>query len=166
MRFPSQHRGPRRLRWQLGLSHLAFFVGLRVNELVMERTRKAGFTHVRESHGYVIQHLIASARTITELAELMDVTQQAASKIVAELLHIGILEAIPAKDRRTKRIRLSREGWRCVRLGRRARTQIDNGLVRAVGRKSYNNAKSALMTCLRALGDVERIRSRRIRAPR
>lgn len=151
---------------QLELSHLAFFVGLRVNELVMERTAKAGFTDVRESHGYVIQHLIESERTITELARRMDITQQAASKIVAELIHIGILEAIPTKDRRTKRIRLSQEGWRCVRLGRRARTQIDSRLVRAAGRKRYENAKSTLLTCLRALGDVERIWSRRVRAPR
>ena len=151
---------------QLELSHLAFFLGLRVNELVMERTAKAGFTRVRESHGYVIQHLIESERTITELARRMDITQQAASKIVAELIDIGILKAIPANDRRTKRIRLSQQGWRCVRLGRRARTQIDSRLVRAAGKESYENAKSTLLTCLRALGGVERIRSRRIRAPR
>jgi DNA-binding MarR family transcriptional regulator len=151
---------------QLDLAYVAFFLGLRVNEMVIDRTLKEGFTGVRESHGYVIQHLVESERTITELAKRMDITQQAASKIVAELIDIGILEAIPAKDRRAKRIRLSQEGWRCVRLGRRTRTRIDKLLVRAAGRKSYENAKSTLLTCLRALGGVERIRSRRIRAPR
>jgi DNA-binding MarR family transcriptional regulator len=151
---------------QLDLPHLASFLGLRVNELVMERTLKAGFTGVRESHGYVVQHLIESERTITELARRMEVTQQAASKIVAELIHLGIVQAIPAKDRRAKRIRLSQRGWRCVQLGRRARTRIGNLLIRAAGRKSYENAKSTLLTCLRALGGIERIRSRRIRAPR
>jgi DNA-binding MarR family transcriptional regulator len=151
---------------QLDLAYVAFFLGLRVNEMVMDRTLKGGFTRVRESHGYVIQHLVESERTITELAKRMDVTQQAASKIVAELIDIGILEATPAKDQRAKRIRLSQGGWRCVRLGRRARTRIDKLLVRAAGRKCYENAKSTLLTCLRALGGVERIRSRRIRAPR
>ena len=151
---------------QLDLSHLAFFLGLRVNELVMERTLKAGFIGVRESHGYVIQHLIESERTITELARRMEVTQQAASKMVAELIRLGIVEAISAKDRRAKRIRLSQRGWQCVQLGRRARTRIDNVLIRAAGRKSYENAKSALLTYLQALGGIERIHSRRIRAPR
>lgn len=151
---------------QLELSHLAFFLGLRVNELVMERIASGGFTRVRESHGYVIQHLIESDRTITELAKRMDITQQAASKIVAELIHIGVLKTIPANDRRTKRIGLSQQGWRCVWLGRRARTQIDSRLVRIAGKESYEQAKSTLLTCLQALGGVERIRSRRIRAPR
>jgi len=151
---------------QLDLAYLAFFLGLRVNEMVIDRTLKAGFTGIRESHGYVIQHLVESERTITELAKRMDITQQAASKIVAELIGLGVLEALPAKDKRAKRIRLSQEGWRCVRLGRRARTRIDKLLVRAAGRKRYENAKSTLLTCLRALGGVERIRSRRIRAPR
>jgi DNA-binding MarR family transcriptional regulator len=151
---------------QLDLAYLALFLGLRVNELVMERTLKEGFTGVRESHGYVVQHLIESDRTITELAKRMEVTQQAASKIVAELIHIGILEATRGKDRRAKRIRLSQQGWRCVRLGRRARARIDNLLIRTVGRKSYKNAKSTLLTCLRALGGIERICSRRIRPPR
>jgi DNA-binding MarR family transcriptional regulator len=151
---------------QLDLSHLAFFLGLRVNELVMERTFKAGFTGVRESHGYVIQHLIESERTITELARRMEVTQQAASKMVAELIHLGIVEAIPGKDRRARRICLSQRGWHCVQFGRRARTRIDNLLIHAAGGKSYENAKSTLLTCLRALGGIERIGSRRIRTPR
>ena len=55
-----------------------------MNDVVMERTLKAGFRGVRESHGYVIQHLIESERTITELAKRMEITQQATSKIVAE----------------------------------------------------------------------------------
>ena len=151
---------------QLDLPHLAFFLGLRVNELVMARTLKAGFTGVRQSHGYLVQHLIESDRTITELARRMEVTQQAASKTVAELIRLRVVEAVPAKDRRTKRIRLSRRGWECVQLGRRTRTQIAARLIHAAGRRSYENAKSTLLTCLRALGGVERISSRRIRAPR
>ena len=151
---------------QLDLPYLAFFLGLRVNELVMARTSKGGFTGVRESHGYTIQHLIESDRTITELAKRMQVTQQAASKIIAELVRLGIVEAAPAKDKRTKRIRLSQRGWECVQLGRRTRAQIAGHLIRAAGRRSYERAKSTLLNCLQALGGIERIRSRLIRTPR
>jgi DNA-binding MarR family transcriptional regulator len=151
---------------QLDLAYLALFLGLRVNELVMERMAGAGFRGVRESHGYLIQHLIAVDRSITELARRMNVTQQAASKAVAELIGLKILEAAPAKDRRAKSIRLSERGWQSVRLGRRARAKIDELLVTATGEKDYQRAKSILLTCLRALGGVERIRSRRVRRPR
>jgi DNA-binding MarR family transcriptional regulator len=150
----------------LDLAYLAFFLGLRVNELVMGRMTTAGFKGVRESHGYLIQHLIESERSITDLAKRMDVTQQAASKVVAELIGLGILEAAPARDRRAKRIRLSQRGWDCVRLGRRARAQIDRRLVSEAGAKDYEIARSILVTYLRALGGMDRIRLRRVRAPR
>jgi DNA-binding MarR family transcriptional regulator len=150
----------------LDLGYLAFFLGLRVNALVMKRYRRAGFKGVRESHGYLVQHLIEADRSITELARRMNVTQQAASKTVAELVSQGILEARPAKDRRAKRIGLSPRGRDCVHFGRRARKNLENSLVTAAGRKNYEQAKSVLWTCLEALGGVGEIRSRRIRMPR
>ena len=150
---------------ELDLAYLAFFLGLRVNELVMERMLKAGFAGVRESHGYLIQHLIDAERSITELAKRMAVTQQAASKSVAELIGLGIVEAVAGADRRAKRIRLSRRGWRMVRLGGRIRKQIDRRIVGAAGKKNYARAKSSLLTCLEALSGLERIGSRQVPAP-
>jgi DNA-binding MarR family transcriptional regulator len=150
----------------LDLGYLGFFLGLRVNELVMDRMAAAGFENVRESHGFVIQHLIDADRTITELAERMAVTQQAASKVVAELVDLGVLVASPGEDRRAKRIRLSRRGWEAVRLGRRARRQIEARLAKAVGARGYAAARATIARCLDTLGGVERIRARRIRSPR
>ena len=76
------------------LGYLAFFLGQRVNELVVGRLMRAGFKQSRESHGYVVQHLIERDRSISELARRMGVTQQAASKITAaEMIRLGILEA-------------------------------------------------------------------------
>lgn len=151
---------------KLDLGHLALFTGQRINELVIAQMVKAGFKNVRESHGYLIQHLIESERSITELARRMEVTQQAVSKSVAELVRFGILEVATAKDRRAKRIRLSLRGWQSVRQARKTRSQIDMRLAKALGNNEYRRAKTALLTCLDALGGVERIRSRRVRAPR
>jgi DNA-binding MarR family transcriptional regulator len=150
---------------QLDLGYLGLFLGLRVNELVTTRMARAGFSRVRESHGYVIQHLVESERSITELAERMEVTQQAASKVVAELTRLGILEVAHTQDRRSKRIRLSRRGWQAVQMARRIRRQIESGLIRKIGEESYAAGKSILSTCLEALGGIERIHSRRIRQP-
>jgi DNA-binding MarR family transcriptional regulator len=149
----------------LELAYLAFFVGLRVNELVMQRAAKAGFHDVRERHGFVIQHLIEADRTVTELARSMGVTQQAGSKAVAELLKIGLVETGDAKDRRAKHVRLSERGWTCVRLGRRLRSEIDARLVSAVGKPAYQRTRLTLLKCLEVLGGLESIRGRRIREP-
>jgi hypothetical protein len=96
-----------------------------------------------------------------------DAAIQKLQKYRGVIAHPGIrwVEAIPLKGRRAKRIRLSQRGWRCVQLGRRARTRISKLLIRAGGQKNYENAKSTLLTCLRALGGIERIRSRRNRPP-
>jgi len=94
------------------------------------------------------------------------VTQQAASKVVAELIKLGAIETSVAAvkhDRRTKRIRLSRRGWRAVKLARRVRAQIEKRLVKAVGVTRYDEAKRILLRGLDELGGMERIQSRRIR---
>lgn len=150
---------------QLDLGYAALFVGLRVNELVMERLKRGGFENVRESHGYVIQHLIGGERSITELARRMEVTQQAASKAVAQLVELGILEAAAGADRRSKRIRLSARGWESVRRGREIRRRIEGRLRGSIGERRYSRAKETLLACLGELGGLTRIRSRRVRMP-
>ena len=151
---------------QLDLAYLAFFLGRRVNELVVHRLQQAGFTNVRESHGYVIQYLIGGERSITDLSRRMGVTQQAASKTVADMIRQGVLEATPAADRRTKTIRISKRGWESVQFARRARTRIDSRLATMMSAESHERTKASLIRCIRALGGVKQIRSRRVREPR
>jgi DNA-binding MarR family transcriptional regulator len=149
----------------LDLGYLALFTGMRVNEIVVRRLKKGGKGEVRESHGYVIQHLIESERSITELARRMEVTQQAASKSVAELVRLGMLEAAVGSDKRSKVIRLSRRGWEGVKAARREREQIDSRLRKVLGKRDYGRVKEGLEVCLKELGGVARIQSRRIREP-
>lgn len=149
----------------LDAGHLSMFVGLRVNELVMGQMRRAGFRKVRESHGYLIQHVIESERSITELARRMGISQQAASKAVAELVRLGVLEELPGEDRRSKRIRLSRRGWKGVRAARDARLGITQRLQARLGDPNYARMKELLIKCLEELGGTEQILGRRVRQP-
>ena len=149
----------------LDLGHVALFLGLRVNQLVMERMRVRGFQSVRESHGYVIQHLIEKERSITELARRMEVTQQAASKVVAELAKLGLVEVGKAADGRTRNVRLSRTGWNAIQESRRIRRGIERRLIKIAGKGNYYSANSTLSACLQGLGGMERIQSRRVRPP-
>ena len=150
---------------QLDLAHLAFFLGLRVNELVVAGGRDKGFRGFRESHGFVVQHLIEADRSISELAARMDVTQQAASKAVAELAGLGYVEIHVAGDRRERRVALSKRGWKAVLFARQTRKRIHGRLRRAIGGDEYERARSILVRCLDVLGGIERIQARRVRPP-
>lgn len=151
---------------RLDLGYLGLFLGLRVNQLVLDRLRADGYANVRESHGYLIQHLIEKGRSITELARRMEVTQQAASKVVAELATFGVLEVMAGADRRQKTIRLSTRGKELVELSRRKRRKIEQRLIRAVGAARYREASATLAECLDAIGGWQRVRARRIVQPR
>ena len=150
---------------RLDLGYVALFLGMRVNQVVRERLQAAGYRDVRDSHGYVIQHLIEAPRSITELAVRMQVTQQAASKVVAEMAELGILELVPAADKRAKQVRLSARGWSAVKDGRRIRRQIERRLIRAAGPRRYETARAILSTCLEAVGGMEQVRTRRVPRP-
>ena len=131
----------------------------------MERLRAAGFQNVRESHGYLIQHLIEKDRSITELAQRIEVTQQAASKTVAELAKLGILDVVPGADRRAKTVKLSARGRAAVHASRQIRRRIEARLIRSLGAAEYDAARSILSAALNALGGIKRIRTRRVLPP-
>jgi DNA-binding MarR family transcriptional regulator len=150
----------------LDLGYLGLFLGLRLNEVVRERGAARGFTGLRDSYGYVIQHLIEKDRTISELAARMDVSQQAVSKFVAELARRKVVEYVPAQDKRVRRVRLSVRGWEAVRVARTTRSRLERRLQAAVGRRKYQAAKAVLVACLQELGGIGRVRTRRIRLPR
>jgi len=150
---------------QLDIAYLGLFLGLRVNEIVRQRMGRAGFKGVRDSHGYLIQHLIGGDRTASELARRMELSQQAVSKTISELTALGVVETAPAQDRRSKHVRLSRKGWKCVQFQRRVRKQIDKQLSDAAGITEYHEAKATLIRCLELLGGMHAIKSRTVRRP-
>jgi DNA-binding MarR family transcriptional regulator len=154
---------------QLDLGYLGQFLAQRINELVLSDCRRTGFPSMRVSHGYIVQHLVTSSgpvsRTGSELARRMGVTQQAASKAVAELVRLGVVEIEEAPDRRAKNIRLTTRGWEGVQYSRRSRSRLEAKIGRQLGMKRYLETKKALRDCITMIGGVGRIQSRRVRQP-
>jgi DNA-binding MarR family transcriptional regulator len=150
----------------LDLAYLGFFLGARINELVRARGAKRGFPGMRDSYGYLIQHLIEKDRTISELAARMEISQQAVSKFVAEMARHGTVEYVPTRDGRVTTVRLSKRGWEAVRFARRTRAQLERRLQKAVGQQRYREAQQVLAACLAALGGLQRVRTRRVLLPR
>jgi DNA-binding MarR family transcriptional regulator len=149
----------------LDLGYLAQFVGQRINELQLEKLAAGGYGDLRVSHGYVVQHLIGGPRTITELAGLLGVTQQAASKTVAELAELGYVDSAPGEDKRARAITLSPRARAALAVARRFRAGLERRLVARHG-AALARAKVLLTTVLEDLGGAPAVRARRIREPR
>ena len=83
--------------------------------------RARGFTDVRPAHGFAFARLSAGGATITQLAEHLDVTRQAAAQLVDELIAKGYVERRPhPHDARARLIVLTGKGWACTRAAEAA----------------------------------------------
>ncbi|MEU6849486.1 MarR family transcriptional regulator [Actinacidiphila alni] len=75
-----------------------------------------GFADIRPTHGFVFTRLAPSGATVTEIAEHLGVTRQAASQIADELERKGYVERRPhPDDARARLVVLTDKGWRCAR---------------------------------------------------
>lgn len=151
----------------LDIGSLALFVGYAASEQVLRALASGGFSEVRFSHGFVFQHLLDGERTIGELADRMNVTQQAASKVVAELEAMELVERVSdASDARIRRVRLAVRGLGAVNAARKARAALQRQLETKLGVARLRGARRTLAEALELLGGVEAIETRRIIAPR
>ena len=78
--------------------------------------RARGFTDVRPAHGFAFALLSAGGATTVDLAQHLDVTKQAASQMVEELVTKGYVERRPHPvDARARLVVLTDKGWACTR---------------------------------------------------
>jgi len=151
---------------RLDLGTLALFAGYACMDEVGRGLRKQ-HRGLRFSHGFLFQHLVEGERTIGELAEGMDVTQQAVSKAVSELGRMGYVERVadPA-DARVRRVRLTARGRAAVEAARDGRAALERALERRCGERELAQVRRTLAEVIRALGGEAAIRSRRVLLPR
>jgi DNA-binding MarR family transcriptional regulator len=148
----------------LDLPTLVSLAGTAVTDHLLDRVRDAGFAGVRGSHGYVIQRLVASEPTVGELAEALGVSQQAASKTVADMETLGFVErrADPS-DHRIRRIALTDRGRDVLEVGRRERARLEREL--GASHADLAAARRVLGALLDRVGGTEAVRRRRVRPP-
>lgn len=125
-----------------------------------------GLPGVKPSHGYVIQRLVDAEPTIGALAEALGMSQQGASKQVADLERLGYVErVVVAGDQRARRVRLTPAGREVLEAGRRARVRLEQQLVDRVGAEAVAAARVAVAALLDVVGLDERVRSRSVPVP-
>ncbi|WIX89733.1 MarR family transcriptional regulator [Amycolatopsis sp. DG1A-15b] len=151
----------------LDLSLTALFAGWAMTDEVQRRLAGQGFGDLRFNDGVVIQHVLAAPLSITALAERMGITQQAASKAVADLERRGLLRRDPdPADARTKLLHLTDHALAAVEATRVLRRELQEELVAEYGTERVDDARALLAAIIGRLGDGDAIRARRVRPPR
>jgi DNA-binding MarR family transcriptional regulator len=150
---------------QLDLSYAALFTGWALAEEQQRRLAAEGFADVRFNDGFVFQHLIEGPIGAAALAERMGVTQQAASKAVADLERRGYVQRAETGDGRARPAELSARGRAVVEAGRRHRAEIERGLAERHGPERVEAARALLLDVLDTTGAATAVRGRRVRGP-
>ncbi|MFC9692596.1 MarR family winged helix-turn-helix transcriptional regulator [Kribbella sp. NPDC056951] len=149
------------------LSLASLFTGWALADELQRRLSADGFTDSRFADGVVFQHLVAGPVTITTLAELLGVTQQAASKTVADLESRGYLTREPAPtDARAKQVTFTPRGKAVIAAARNHRAALDADLRKALGNNRVEEARQLLVDALTHLGASPALRARAVRPPR
>jgi DNA-binding MarR family transcriptional regulator len=148
----------------IGLLTLAVASG--VTARIRERLEAAGFDDVRDSHGYVVQGLLAGDTTVTALATRLGVSAQAVSKSVTELERAGyVRRGHDPDDGRSRPLQLTAHGEALVDTSRRARQAVARDLERWLGTRDQAELVRLLRHAAEHYGGLDQLTSRRLRPP-
>jgi DNA-binding MarR family transcriptional regulator len=149
------------------LSLASLFAGWALADEVQRRLAADGYGDLRFADGFVFQHLVGGAITIGALAERLGVTQQAASKSVADLERRGYVRRMPdPDDARARLVGLTPRGKAAIEAARRHRATLAAELENRLGARRVDAARRLLLDAVNALGAEPAVRARRVRPPR
>ena len=149
------------------LSLAALFAGWALAGEVQGRLAADGHQDLRFADGFVFQHLIGGPLPVGALAQRLGVSQQAASKTVADLARRGYVArtADPA-DARARLVALTGRGHDAIEGARRHRAALTEELADRLGPRRVETARRVLIDVVAEIGGDEDVRGRRVRAPR
>jgi DNA-binding MarR family transcriptional regulator len=145
----------------------SLFAGWAMADELQRRLAADGFEDLRFADGFVFQHLVEGPVTIGALAERLEVSQQAASKSVADLERRGYLARTPAPgDARARLVALTDRGEAAIEGARAHRAALVAELGERLGARRLEAANRLLGDVVADLGAEAAVRGRRVRAPR
>jgi DNA-binding MarR family transcriptional regulator len=125
---------------------------------------RAGFEWMKSQYGFVLRALGDEGLRLTELAERLAVTKQAALQIVDEMEDHGLIarEASP-EDRRAKLIRLTKRGQKVRSTALSASRSMEARLRRELGDSAVDSCRAVLTEFVEHHGGAEDARRGRVR---
>jgi DNA-binding MarR family transcriptional regulator len=152
---------------ELDLTLLSLFAGWAWAEETQRRLADAGFADLRFGDGVIFQHLVDNDVTVTDLAERMQVSQQAASKAVADLRDRGwVQQRVDPQDARARRIGLTERGRAAIEAGRRIRSDLVAETAALHAAPDLQATRRVLAGVIARHGSDSAVRGRRVLPPR
>jgi DNA-binding MarR family transcriptional regulator len=149
------------------LSLAALFAGWAMADEVQRRIAADGLRGLRFADGVVFQHLVQGPVSVGALAAGLGVTQQAASKAVADLERRGyVARERDPRDARARLVALTPRGEAAIEAGRRHRAALGAELAERLGPRRTESARRVLVKAVELLGAAPAVRRRRVRPPR
>ena len=107
--------------------------------------RARGFADLRPAHGFAFTLLSGGGATVVELAQHLNVTKQAASQMVDDLVTKGYVERRPhPADARARLVVLTDRGWACTRAAEEAAAETLGPWAEAMGERRLNELRADL----------------------
>jgi DNA-binding MarR family transcriptional regulator len=139
---------------QLPLARLFAMAYRQLVEGLHERLAERGWTDVRPAYGYVLLAARESPITATELATLMGMTKQAASKLAAGMVSAGYLTEAPVhEDGRARPLRLTARGRKLLDAVELIYAELESDWAGAIGAKPLERLRRDLTRAVIATHD-------------
>lgn len=114
-----------------------------------ERLREQGWTGVRPAYGFVLLAARDQPTSVTEVAALMGITKQAASKLVNAMVGDGLLErAGDSGDRRQRPAVLTGRGEELLSAVKRIYAELEDSWAGVIGTAQVRSMRADLVRVL------------------
>jgi DNA-binding MarR family transcriptional regulator len=116
-----------------------------VQDHMLERLHREGFTDIDPSYLIVVQYPGPQGERPSDLAARLRISKQALNHLLGQLEHLGYLERRPdPTDKRSKRIALTPRGTRAGLVIRQAVSEMEDAWKQRLGPKRFAQLRALL----------------------
>ena len=136
-----------------------------IADRLLDAVATVGGDSMRPSFGFVLRAVAAEEPTVSRLAELLGVTKQATSRLVDDMVTLGLLQRaeLPG-DRRQKRLYLSPTGERIRERALAESREMEDELRQRFGNAQVDTLRTLLIDFVERHGGGDELAARRSRA--
>ena len=124
-----------------------------------DRLRARGWTDVRPAFGFVLLAARDQPTSVSELAEVMGTTKQAASKLVEAMVTAGYVQrGTDARDGRQRPVHLTPRGQELLRSVEQIYTELEQEWADVIGATPVQRMRRDLVRVLSRSGELPPVR--------